>query len=283
MVVFRHEREITLLPGSLVPLRLLRSRSRRRLNYLFSLGLTLASLLAATVPSEGQTWTATWTQKANAPSGPMAWPDMAFDTVQGRPVLFGGTASQPLNGVWQYDTTADRWLQLEPAQSCPSGLTVGRSEYALAYEPFNQLFWIFGGTGFGCADSTRIAGKGTTTTAIRDDTLPATTVDFYKGWTVTVGDTSTIVSAYNPTIKTLTLATPLAGAHWWNPYVLSPPRGGGTFSYSALTKSWGTPTGSEPANRLSPAMAYSARDAALVMFGGQGLSDTWALDVRTKS
>jgi len=207
---------------------------------------------------------------------------MAFDTVQGRPVLFGGTASQPLNGVWQYDTTADRWLQLEPAQSCPSGVAVGRSEYALEYEPLNQLFWIFGGTGFGCADSARIAGKGTTTTAIRDDTLPGTTVDFYKGWTVTVGDTSTIVSAYNPAIKTLSLATALAGAHWWNPYVLSPPRGGGTFSYSAVTKSWGTGTGSEPANRLSPAMAYSTRDAAIVMFGGQGLNDTWALDVRAK-
>jgi len=88
-----------------------------------------------------------------------------------------------------------------------------------------------------------------------------------QGWTVTVGDTSTIVSAYNPAIKTLSLATALAGAHWWNPYVLSPPRGGRTFSYSAVTKSWGTGAGSEPANRLSPAMAYSTRDAALVMFG----------------
>src|SRR6266542_4704915 len=126
MVVFRHEREIILFPGSLALLRLPRfrvHRSRRRLNYLFSLGLTLGAVLTATV-SEGQTWTATWTQKESAPSGPTAWPDMAFDTVQGRPVLFGGTASQPLNGVWQYDTAPDRWLQLAPPQSCPSGVAV---------------------------------------------------------------------------------------------------------------------------------------------------------------
>src|SRR6266542_6239025 len=115
MVVFRHEREIILFPGSLALLRLPRfrvHRSRRRLHYLFSLGLTLGALLTATVPSESQTWTATWTQKAYPPSGPTAWPDMAFDTVQGRAVLFGGTASQPLNGVWLYDTAADRWRQL---------------------------------------------------------------------------------------------------------------------------------------------------------------------------
>src|SRR5262249_2732755 len=33
----------------------------------------------------------------------------------------------------------------------------------------------------------------------------------------------------------------------------------------------------------SPALAYSTQGAALVTFGGQGLNDTWALDVKTKS
>src|SRR5207249_5581767 len=91
------------------------------------------------------------------------------------------------------------------------------------------------------------------------------------------------VAAYDPALKMLTLAAPLAGAHWWNPYFLYPQRGGATFSYSPATKSWGASTGAEPATRLSPAMAYSARNGAIVMFGGQGLSDTWALDVRAKS
>ena len=255
------------------------------LSCLLSLGLTLGSLLAGVGPSEGQTWTATWTQKADPPPGSRAWIDMAFDTVQGRAVLFGGTASQPLNDVWQYDTAADQWLQLEPAQGCPSDMAhpAGRAGYSLEYDPTNQLFWIFGGVGVGCNGSARIAGKGTTTTAIVDQSLPATTVDFYKGWTVSVGDSSTYVSAYNPAMKMLTLATPLAGARWWNSYFLYPQRGGGTFSYSPSKKSWGTLTGSEPAGRLSPAMVYSTRGAAIVMFGGQGLNDTWALDLRTKS
>src|SRR4029450_6813175 len=110
------------------------------LSCLFSLGLTLGALLSTVEPSEGQTWTATWTQKADPPPGSRAWVDMAFDSVQGRPVLFGGNASQPLNDVWQYDTAADRWLQLEPAQGCPTDMSrpTARAGYSLEYDPLNQ-------------------------------------------------------------------------------------------------------------------------------------------------
>src|SRR5215469_8191047 len=286
-MVFRHEREIILLETRPVLHRSMQARfglARRALICLLSLGLILGSLLAAAAPSEGQAWTATWTQKSDASPGPRAPVDMTFDTVQGRAILFGGTASVPLNDVWQYDTAADRWLQVQPAVACPSDPTqpTGRVESSLGYDPFNQLVWIFGGVGVGCS-STRTAGKGTTTTAILDPSLPATSVDFYKGWSVTVGNGSTTVTAYDPAMKMLTLAAPLSGTRRWTSYVLSPPSSGVTFSYSPGTMSWGAPTGSQPATRLSPALAYSTQGAALVMFGGQGLSDTWALDVKTKS
>src|SRR5512146_2297510 len=123
MVVFRHEREITVFLPRLIlhcSPRLRVSPHCRALTRLFSLALIMGVLLATMTPAEGQSWTATWTQKANAPAGPRGWVDMAFDAVQGRAVLLGGTASLPLNDVWQYNTAADSWLQLEPVQSCPS-------------------------------------------------------------------------------------------------------------------------------------------------------------------
>jgi hypothetical protein len=93
----------------------------------------------------------------------------------------------------------------------------------------------------------------------------------------------TYVSGYSPASKTLSLASPLAIAAPGSQYYLYPQRGGGTFSYSSVTRAWSSLTGPQPANRLSPAMAYSLNDTAIVMFGGQGLNDTWALDAESKS
>src|SRR5262249_5228695 len=272
-VVFLHEREIILLDTRPVLHRSMQARfgrTRRPLICLLSLGLILGSLLAAAPPSEGQAWSATWTQKSDATPGPRAPVAMTFDTVQGRAILFGGTASVPLNDVWKYDTAADRWLQIQPAVACPSDPVqpTGRTETSLGYDPLNQLVWIFGGFGVGCSSSTRTAGKGTTTTAILDQSLPATAVDFYKGWSITVGNASTTATAYDPAMRMLTLAAPLLSTRRWTSYLLSPPSAGATFSYAPGTKSWGAPTGSQPATRLSPAMAYSTRGTALVMFGG---------------
>src|SRR5215468_5883066 len=224
-VVFRHEREIILLETRPILNRSMQARfglARRALICLLSLGLILGSLLAAAAPSEGQAWTATWTQKSDASPGPRAPVDMTFDTVQSRAILFGGTASVPLNDVWQYDTAADRWLQIQPAVACPSdpAQPTGRFESSLGYDPFNQLVWIFGGVGVGCSGSTRTAGKGSTTTTILDQSLTATALDFYKGWSVTVGNGSTTVTAYDPAIKMLTLAVPLSGARRWTSYLL---------------------------------------------------------------
>ena len=198
--------------------------------------------------------------------------------------------------MWQYDAATDRWAQLEPASGCPTDFAppTGRVEHALEYDPINRLYWVFGGSGSGCNGPARGAGAGTTKLAIVDPTLPATTVNFYKDWTVAIFEANgvpvtTYVSGYNPASGTLTLASPLAGAAPGSRYYLYPQRDGGTFSYSPVTRTWSSLTGPhwgytghQPSNRLSPAMAYSTRATAIVMFGGQGRNDTWALDAETK-
>ena len=170
---------------------------------------------------------------------------MTYDTVNARAVLFGGSASSNLDDVWQYDAATDRWAQLETSPGCPTDFAppTGRAESALEYDPINQLFWIFGGGGFGCNGPARTAGTGTTAIAIVDPTLTATTINFYKDWTVNINDTTVYVSDYDPTSKKLILATPLALAAPGSQYFLYPQRGGGTFSYSAVTKSWSSLTG----------------------------------------
>jgi len=266
-------------------------KSRRALTGLLVLTLGLASVLLAGVPSAGQSWTASWTQKANPPWGPREEVKAAFDTVNAVAVLFGPSASQPLSDVWQHDVGTDRWTQLESHEACPPNFTppTGREDFALEYDSINQLFWMFGGSGSGCNGPARMARLGTTPTAIVDPTLSAGTLNFYKDWTVTINGTTGYVATYNPVSKTLFLATPLLATPG-SQYFLYPQRGGGTFSYSMVTRVWGSLTGPHwkytgpsPSNRLGPAMAYSTRDTAMVMFGGEGQTDTWALDSETRS
>jgi hypothetical protein len=271
----------------------------RRVIPLLALMALAGSLLAGAVPAHGQAWTATWTQKAypkGLPDGPggRGWVDITFDSINGRIALVAGSASIYLDDVWWYDSATDTWTMREPYFTCSQindfVPPTGRDEYALEYDPVNQLYWTFGGSGYACVGPNRTAGTGTTTTAIVDTTLTATAVNAYKDWTVQIYNGYAYVSAYDPVLKKLTLTTPIAGAVPGAQYLLYPQRGGGTWYYSPFTRTWGSLTGPHwgytgpsPGSRLSPALAYSSRDHALVMFGGQGNSDTWALDVLSKT
>jgi len=117
-------------------------QSRRALTSLFAIAFAMASLLAVASESEGQGWTANWTQRADAPTGPRGWFDFTFGTVSGQPVLFGGGGGSSAGDLWQYDTAADRWLQLQAAPECPAGLAQPSAEYAVEYDPVNQLAWM---------------------------------------------------------------------------------------------------------------------------------------------
>ena len=263
-----------------------------------ALTVLAGSLLGTATPSHAQTWTATWTQKGfPGPSG-RGWVDMTYDSINRHIVQMAGSGGSYKNDVWWYDAAGDLWTQIEPNFSndqiidfvppCP------RDEMAIEYDPVNQLYWMFGGSGFGCVGPIRTAGSGTTTTTLVDSTLTATEVDKYKDWSVQGVDlynSFAYVSAYDPVTKTLTLSTPFAGLAPGVRYNLLPQRGGGgTWYYSPVTHTWGSLTGphwgysgQSPGSRLSPSMAYSSLDRALVMFGGQGNNDTWALDVLTKT
>ena len=84
-------------------------------------------------------------------------------------------------------------------------------------------------------------------------------------------------------LNRLTLTSPLSQAAWKNRYLLYAERGG-LSGFAPATKTFTNVTGTtpEPANRMSPALAYSTKAGALVMFGGQGGTDTWAFDVKSK-
>ena len=272
---------------------------RRGVTPLVMLTVLAVSLFATPMPSHGQGWTATWTQKAypgDIPDGAggRGWVDLTYDSVNRRIVLVAGSASDYMDDVWWYDGGTDSWTSREPSFLCSQindfVPPTPRDEMAIEYDPVNQLYWMFGGTGFGCVGPNRSAGTGTTTTAVVDSTLTATTINAYKDWTVQINSAYAYVAAYDPVSKTLTLTTPIPEAVPGAQYRLYPQRGGGTWYYSPASRTWGSLTGphwgytgQSPWSRDSPAFAYSSRDNAMVMFGGQGNSDTWALDVRTKT
>jgi hypothetical protein len=269
------------------------------------LAVMLVSAAAAPAPAQAQTppeLTATWTKKLSArgePNGPgrRGWIRFVHDPVAKKMVLMAGSGNSYLNDVWHYDTPTDAWTKLEPYVSC-AGITgftppTPRDEQVVEYDPFNHLYWMFGGSGFGCQGTARAMQAGSNSTTIVDSTLTATTPDFYKDWTVKVGGTIVFVDRYDPVAKSLTLSVPVTGAVAGAGYFLFPQRGGQMWSYSPTSKTWSGHfarpwgyTGPAPTNRLSPAFAYSTVDRAILMFGGYSngpQNDLWAFDVETKS
>ena len=261
------------------------SASRFTLLVLLVLTSITVSSLAFPQISAGQAWTATWTPKTAAPVGPRGWVDGAYDSAQRRVMIFGGGAGSGIGDVWQYDTSSDQWVQLQTAPSCPSGAAQPPAEYASAYDPVNQLLWMFGGSSVGCGGLSLVADARTTSSVIVDKTLSATTPDFYKNWVVNMEDSIAFVTGYDPAPagNRLILAPPLSQAAKKGRYFLYAERGG-LSGFAPATKTFTNVTGTtpEPTNRMSPALAYSTKDRALVMFGGQGGADTWAFDVNGK-
>ena len=245
---------------------------------------------------------AQWTQKAGTlslPDGPggRGWINLFYDELNQKIGLFGGSGETYLNDIWHYDATVDKWIKIQPFVDCAqlTGFVPPskRDEHTTVYDAHNHRYWTFGGSGFNCHGSQRSAKAGTNSTTLVDPTLTATTVDYYKDWTVQTSGGSAYVSTYDPANKRLTLKTPLSSLTSGTGYYLHPQRGGGLYSYSVTDKTW-TPysgprsvyTGPSPWSRLSPAMAYSDQDRAFVMFGGEGnagMNDTWAFDVETKT
>jgi len=250
-------------------------------------------------------FSATWTQKqyvANPPVGPGArgWVNLPYDSATQRLVLIGGSGEHYYNDIWHYDVGNDSWTQTEAYVPCESinSFTppTPRDEHAVVFDSYNNFFWMFGGSGFGCKGEVRSAGAGTTSQQIIDLTLTASDADFYKNWTVYVPQPpylSAYVAQYDPLAHTLTLDAAITGLTAGAPFQLFPQGGGGTWSYSSADRTWTgydapkwSYIGPSPPGRLSAALAYSSLDHTLVMFGGEGngaiRNDTWVWDVVAK-
>lgn len=242
---------------------------------------------------------ATWTHRDDAPgppSGPMGsgWLRITYDPVARKTVVIAGSGSTYGNDVWHYDVSQNRWINLEPFEDCPVmfqrfDVPAKRDEHVVDYDSLNRLYWMFGGSGFGCQGSNRTTAAGTTTLSLVDPTLPATANDAYRHFTVNVAGVFAYVSGYSAATKTLSLATPIAGLAPGRSYRLYTQRGGDTWNYSpgsGIWRSFGGPfwgyEGRKPINRLSPAFAAAPPHNAMVMFGGSGRTDTWALDTDLK-
>jgi PKD repeat protein len=194
------------------------------------------------------------------------------------------------------DLAGARWVEIEPYQrivTSPSGPPCPRDEYALIYDAYNGLYWSFGGSGYTCASQSGTIGAGSTTTQIIDPALPATVVDYYKDYSISIQGNNTYysrIAAYDPATKTLTLATAVPAVVPGRTFKLTSQPGGGAWSYEPPLRKWrglDTPstgyTGAKPKTRLSPSFAYSPVDNAAIMFGGVTYNDTWALDAITQS
>ena len=134
-------------------------------------------------------------------------------------VMWGGSGGNFFNDIVALGPGTGAWITLDPNVNCPGNTSFappnGSDENGLAWDPIGGRLWIYnGGSGYRCATPQsvgRIAGPGTTPTAIVDSTLSPTTN--YTDWQVRAPDgNKAYVTAFNPTTKTLTLSTPLAVA-----------------------------------------------------------------------
>ncbi len=83
-----------------------------------------------------------WTERTAQPSPPAREHyGMAFDTVRGRLVLFGGNGNGPLNDTWAYDPRAGSWQQPAIAGDPPSP----RHRHEAAYAGDRGTIFFFGG------------------------------------------------------------------------------------------------------------------------------------------
>jgi len=273
----------------------------RTINRLAALIVVFGLAFHAMPASAEKAWSATWTKRtvASTPAGgpgPRGWIDLIHDPVAQKPALFGGSGNTYMNDVLQIDFAASRWIEIEPLKlnvANPYGPPCQRDEQAVLYDEFNHLYWSVGGSGSGCSYRASTFGAGSTATKIVDTSLPATAVDFYRDWLVSVPGPNAqyaYISSYDPGSKTLVLNAPLSNIAVGGQYNLTSQPGAGTWSYDPARKSWNNfqaPSlgyvGAKPSGRLSPAFAYSAPAHAAVMFGGAARNDTWALDAETQT
>ncbi len=224
------------------------------------------------------------------------WSSMTWAASQNKLVMWGGSGAIFMDDVVGLDPVTGAWTTYDTQVNCPGNSSFlrpnGSDENGVTYDAYNDLLWIYnGGSGYRCGTTQlvgRIAGAGTTSTAIVDLTLTSDVDDYYKDWTVRFGGTSVFVTSYVAATKTLNLALPMSIAPGV-PYDLFADFGSGTWSYSFATGSyhklatpyWGY-TGLIPPSRRSS--GFAADGTRVVLFGGGDfLNDVYWLDLASQA
>ncbi len=224
------------------------------------------------------------------------WSSMTWAASQNKLVMWGGSGAIFMDDVVGLDPVTGAWTTYDTQVNCPGNSSFlrpnGSDENGVTYDAYNDLLWIYnGGSGYRCGTTQlvgRIAGAGTTSTAIVDLTLTSDVDDYYKDWTVRFGGTSVFVTSYVAATKTLNLALPMSIAPGV-PYDLFADFGSGTWSYSFATGSyhklatpyWGY-TGLIPPSRRSA--GFAADGTRVVLFGGGDfLNDVYWLDLASQA
>ncbi|HNT38993.1 MAG TPA: Ig-like domain-containing protein, partial [Rubrivivax sp.] len=250
---------------------------------------------------------AQWTQLSSAgvptaAGGPGArvWTEMTWDSQLGEIVIFGGNGPQLYdNDIWSYKTETGEWTLIDPFTLCPGndGFSKinGTDDTNFKYDPFNNLYWAFGGaSGYRCISMSqaRTAAAGSGPTVIVDPTLSSGVDGEYVGWSVNTASGTARVVGYSANTRTLTLAAALPALTAGTTYRLYATSGAGIWYFNPTTGTWtgqglapGDTTTIPTQGRIAAAVDYSVLDHAFVLWGGLSMGTdrrVWKLDVTTK-
>jgi N-acetylneuraminic acid mutarotase len=177
---------------------------------------------------------------------------MAYDWVNGKAILFGGTDMVTwFNDTWVYDPVANSWTQMEATGEVPPG----RSDYSMVYDEESKRLILFGGVAnFSCFDDTWAY-----------DPKENTWVELAPA-----GETPSArcghVMVYDPDQEQVVLFGGIDAD-----FV----RHNDTWAYDPLTNSWTDllPPGESPLPRGRSAAVYVATIDKVVLFAGSGLQE----------
>jgi N-acetylneuraminic acid mutarotase len=187
-----------------------------------------------------------------------------WDDATGRMLVFGGTGLDPLADLWSYDPAAtNRWTEVQPAGERPTT----HFDHGAVWDPATARMLVFGG--YGGRASHDLWSYQPAANAWRK----------LRPWGAPPPTRSAYSVAWDPAAsQMLTMSAFLGG------------RSNDLWAYRPATNAWVQPAPSRPAPsaRQQHAAAWSARAAAMFVFGGyrsgsEFLNDLWSYRPATRS
>lgn len=214
------------------------------------------------IDETGVTWEwngSTWTRRSPAASPPSRlWTTMAYDSIRGQIVLFGGNNGSGglLGDTWVYDGST--WTRMSPASS-PSP----RFGAAMDFDPARGVVVLFGGRTSGQRMNDTWVWDGTNWTQQSPATVPYPRFWHSMAYDAQLGETV------------------MFGGDHVEPNLLGPINDTWLWDGTNWTRDW---PATAPTYRAGQAMAYDSATGRVTLFGGTDesfpgnyLNDTWEL------